>query len=191
MKLLLRWIVLHIASVSFAPVAIAAPLPDWRAEKEKSLHAYVCRFEGELRGLRLGFGVGAQYLGGRGVISCIAPATGRHVHLPVKYRLLGAGLGYDLAWVRRVKITSAGFGVVASPFDLTGQFSVGASSGVTFVSRGINVQSAVSVKKKARGISFELGFQGERAIGLGARLHGMLLWVKPANGPERDLTEKF
>jgi hypothetical protein len=166
-------------------------LPDWRVEKEKSLHAYVCRFEGELRGLRLGFGVGAQYLGGRGVISCIAPATGRHVHLPVKYRLLGAGLGYDLAWVRSVKITSAGFGAVASPFDLTGQFSVGASSGVTFVNRGINVQSAVSVKKKARGISFELGFQGEKAVGVGARLHGMVLWVKPLAGPAEGRPEKL
>lgn len=188
---LLCSILLSILSAIPCYGAARPALPAWRAQQEKSLHAYVCRFEGELRGLRLGFGVGAQYLGGRGVISCIAPATGRHVHLPVKYRLLGAGLGYDLAWVRSVKITSAGFGVVASPFDLTGQFSLGASSGLTFVSRGINVQSAVSVKKKARGISFELGFQGERAIGLGARLHGMILWVKPDRGPRKDITGKL
>ena len=166
-------------------------VPDWRAPHEKSLHAYVCRFEGELRGLRLGFGISAQFLGGRGSISCIAPATGRHYHLPVKYRLLGAGPGYDLAWVRKVKVTSAGIGVVSSPYHLTGQFAVGAASGATFIKRGIHVQSAISVKKKARGIAFELGFQGERAYGLGARFHGMVLWVKPDAGPDADRTENL
>lgn len=68
---------------------------------------------------------------------------------------------------------------------------MGASSGLTFVKKGIHVQSAVSVKKQARGIAFELGFVGERAYGLGARLHGMVLWVKPDYGPEKDLTENF
>ncbi len=166
--------------------AAAAPVPEWRAPQEKSLHAYICHFEGNLRGLRLGFGISAQYLGGRGRISCIAPATGRHIHLPVKYRLLGAGVGYDLTWVRSVKVTSAGVGAVSSPFDLTGQFSVGASSGANLVSRGIQIQSAISVKKKAHGISFELGFQGEKAYGLGARLHGMVLTVKPDRHPKPE-----
>lgn len=187
MQLLIRWLILSLASASIAPVAIA----DAPSEQEKALHAYVCRFEGEMKGLRIGFGISAQFLGGRGTISCIAPATGRHYHLPVKYRLLGAGPGYDLTWVRKVKLTSAGIGAVSSPYHLTGQFAVGAASGATFIKRGVHVQSAISVKKKARGIAFELGFQGERAYGLGARLHGMVLWVKPDYGPEVDRTEYF
>src|SRR5690606_38074677 len=118
MPLLIRWLVLSLASASIAPAARAESIaPAARAEtaapsalaaapveQEKPLHAYVCRFEGELKGLRLGFGLSAQFLGGRGNISCIAPATGRHYHLPVRYRLLGAGPGYDLTWVRHVKV---------------------------------------------------------------------------------------
>jgi hypothetical protein len=160
-----------------------------KAPHEAPLHGYVCRLEGELKGLRLGFGLSAQFLGGRGTISCIAPGSGRHYHLPVKYRLLGAGPGFDLTWIRSVKITSAGLGLVSSPYHLMGQFAVGAASGITFVKRGIQVQSAISVKKKARGIAFELGLLGERAVGLGARLHGTVLWVKPDRGTEQDSLE--
>lgn len=160
-------------------LALASPAHA-RSPENAPLHGYVCQLEGEMKGLRLGFGIGAQFLGGKGVISCIAPRTGRHYHLPVKFRLLGAGAGFDLNWVRNVRLVTAGFGVVASPYDLTGQYAVGAGTGITFVNRGVGVQSAISLKHKARGISLDVGLAGERAYGLGARLHGMVFWIKPA-----------
>lgn len=151
-----------------------------------SLH-YSCRMDGQLKGLKLGWGIGGQYMSGKGAITCVDLRHGqpRKIHMPVKVRIIGGGLGFDFTIVRGLKFTSGGLGYVHSPMDLTGSFSVGASSGVTLIKRGYNVNSAISVKKHAKGLAFELGFSGEKAYGLGARLHGTVMTVRPLRPNER------
>lgn len=142
------------------------------------VHAYACHMGGEIKGFKIGFVFGAQYLGGRGMITCIDKQR-RTFNMPVKIRFLGAGLGFDLTYVRQAQLISGGIGHVRSPMDLTGSFSVGKSAGVTLIKRGFNIQSAISVKKHGHGLAFELGFQGEKAYGLGARIHGTVMTIKP------------
>lgn len=151
-----------------------------------SLH-YSCRLDGQLRGLKLGWGLGGQYMSGKGAITCVDLRHGqpRKISMPVKVRILGGGIGFDFTIVRSMKFTSGGLGYVHSPMDLTGSFSVGHSAGVTLIKRGYSVNSAISVKKHAKGLAFELGFMGERAYGLGARLHGTVMTVRPLRPNER------
>jgi len=152
-----------------------------------SLH-YSCRLDGTLRGLRLGFGPGAQYMSGRGEIHCVdlRHNVAREIRVPVKVRIVGAGVGLDFTLVRSLRFTSGGLGYVHDPMDLTGSFSVGKQLGGTFVKWGAGVQSAVSVKRHAKGLAFELGFMGEKAYGLGARLHGTIMTVRPLGGDDSD-----
>ncbi len=152
-----------------------------------SLH-YSCRVNADMKGLKLGFGPGAQYMSGYGEIHCVDMRHGvaRQIRVPVKVRIVGAGVGFDFTIVRGVRMTSGGLGYVASPMDLTGSFSVGHSAGVTLIKRGINVNSAISVKKHGKGLSYELGFMGERAYGLGARLHGTVMTIRPLRDGEND-----
>jgi len=147
--------------------------------------AYACRMQGEVSGVKLGFIFGAQVLGGYGNIIC-NDQRGRRTVLPVRFDIVGGGFSFDLTYVDSAMIVTAGIGYVHSPMDLTGQFSVAASAGTTLITRGYNVQSAVSVKKHARGIGFELGFMGEEAYGLGARLHGLLMFVRPLDADDYD-----
>lgn len=145
-----------------------------------SLH-YGCRLDGNMRGLKLGWGLGGQYMSGKGMITCVDVRHGnpRKIQVPVKVRIIGGGIGFDFTIVRSMKFTSGGLGYVHSPMDLTGSFSVGKSAGVTLVKRGYSVNSAISVKKHGKGLAFELGFMGEKAYGLGARLHGTVMTVRP------------
>lgn len=160
--------------------------PGMRDGHHGSLH-YSCRLDGQLKGVKLGWFVGGQYMSGKGAITCVDMRHGqpRKIHMPVKVRIIGGGLGFDFTIVRGLKFTSGGLGYVHSPMDLTGSFSVGASSGVTLIKRGYNVNSAISVKKHAKGLAFELGFSGEKAYGLGARLHGTVMTVRPLRPNER------
>lgn len=152
-----------------------------------SLH-YSCRLDGEMRGLKLGWGLGGQYMSGKGAITCVDIRHGqpRKIHMPVKVRIIGGGIGFDFTIVRSMKFTSGGLGYVHSPMDLTGSFSVGKSAGVTLIKRGYSINSAISVKKHGKGLAFELGFAGEKAYGLGARLHGTVMTVRPLRPNERD-----
>lgn len=142
---------------------------------------YNCQLRGSMSGFKLGFILGGQYLSGRGMIRCTENArrNPRTVNMPVSLRIAGGGVGFDLTIVKRVNIITAGIGAVRRPRDLTGQFNVAASAGLTLIRRGYNVQSAISVKHRGNGLAFEVGFQGERAYGLGARLHGLVMTVRP------------
>lgn len=156
-----------------APIAVAGP--------DAALASYTCSMRGSISGLKLGFIIDGQVLGGDAVIHCVdATRRGlRDVDMPVRVQIIGGGVGFDFTIVHRAHIFSAGIGAVRRPADLLGQYSVAASAGVTLIRRGYNIQSAISVKNRAHGIGFEVGFQGERAFGLGARLNGLVMVVKP------------
>ncbi len=149
--------------------------------KADVLDTYVCKLEGQMRGLRLGFGLGGQLLKGRGEVVCVNENKGLNdrVVIPVKLALVGGGFSFDFNVVREINLVTIGIGKIRSPYDLTGQFSVGPSAGYTLIHNGLAVQSAISVKNRANGLGFEIGLQGERAYGLGARLEGVALLVKP------------
>ncbi len=151
------------------------------ANVEAAPSLYNCQLRGSMRGFKLGFGIGGQYLSGTGMIRCTENTrrNPRTVDMPVRLRIAGGGVGFDLTIVRRLNLITAGIGAVRRPRDLTGQFSVAASAGFTLIRRGYNIQSAISVKNRANGIAFEVGFQGEKAYGLGARLHGLVMTVRP------------
>jgi len=143
--------------------------------------AYTCDMRGAISGIKLGFFIDGQILGGDAVIHCKdATNSGlRDVSMPVRVRVIGGGVGFDFTIVQRANIISDGIGAVRSPRDLVGQYDVAASAGITLINRGYNVQSAISVKRRGNGVAFEVGFQGEKAIGLGARLNGLVLVVEP------------
>lgn len=162
-------------SHAFAEEATSTVRPDADAA------AYTCDLRGSISGIRLGFFIDGQVLGGDGMIHCVdATHHGRSdVNLPVRVRLVGGGVGFDFTIVRRVDLRTAGIGFVRRPSDLLGQYDVAASAGYDLIHHGISVQSAISVKHRGHGLAFEVGFQGERAIGLGARLNGLLMSVEP------------
>ncbi len=164
-----------------APLAFAGDAPKQMENEDGGVFAYSCRLDGEMNGVRLGLGFSAQVMGGRGMIRCIDKRHGdvREVNVPVRITVLGAGPGADLSVVKHVRVTTGGLGLVHNPKDLTGHFSLAGSAGVTLIDRGYGVQSAVSVKRHGHGVSFEMGFMGEEAYGLGARLHGMVMFVNP------------
>ncbi|HEY8280674.1 MAG TPA: hypothetical protein VIH99_13680 [Bdellovibrionota bacterium] len=147
---------------------------------EARANAYTCQMTGGISGLKLGFVVGGQVLDGEGVIRCQANRPGlSDAEIPVLFTVVGGGLAFDFTIVRAVNLVTAGIGVFRDPRDLLGQYSVAATAGATLIHRGYNVQSAISVKHRAHGIGFDLGFQGEYAVGLGARLHGLVLLIRP------------
>ena len=154
--------------------AVVASNPDTAAS------AYTCQLRGAISGIKLGFFIDGQILGGDGVIHCFdATHSGlRDVDMPVRVRVIGGGIGFDFTIVQRVNIVTAGIGAIRRPTDLLGQYSVAASAGITLINHGYNVQSAISVKHRVHGIAFEVGFQGEKAIGLGVRLNGLVMVVE-------------
>ncbi len=143
--------------------------------------SYSCDLRGSISGIKLGFFIDGQVLGGDAVIHCTdATHNGlRDVYMPVRVRVIGGGVGFDFTIVKRTNLVTAGMGLVRRPADLLGQYDVAASAGVTLINRGFNIQSAISVKRRGNGVAFEIGFQGERAVGLGARLDGLLMVVEP------------
>jgi len=142
-----------------------------------------CQLAGEMSGVKLGFIFGGQVIRGDGEIRCATEKDGvsRNVKLPVRLSIVGGGVGFDFTIVRHMQIFTNGIGGVNDPRDLTGQFNVAASAGVTLIDQGRSVDSAISVKHKARGLGFEVGMTGEDAIGLGARVHGLIFVVEPRN----------
>jgi hypothetical protein len=147
--------------------------------------AWTCEMNGRVSGIKIGFIFGGQIISGNGLISCTGEDNSGNaftpVKIPVKITILGGGVGFDFTIVRRLNVFSGAVGEVRNPRDLLGQFDVGASAGVTLIKRGYNVSSAISVKNEANGLGFELGMTGERAYGLGARLHGYVMNVEPLN----------
>jgi hypothetical protein len=139
-----------------------------------------CRLDGNVSGVKLGFIFGGQFLQGYGQIDCIEinnPTN--HVVEPVKLTVAGGGIGFDFTIVRSVRLISAGIGNVVGPESFLGSFKVGATAGATLINQGINADAAVKITKN-NGFGLELGLIGEDALGLGARLHGLVFIVEPA-----------
>ncbi|MGZ3702357.1 MAG: hypothetical protein ACXWSD_11240 [Bdellovibrionota bacterium] len=173
------------AAPAFADIANEAggnpdQSPSNPTDSDSAASAYTCQLKGAISGLKLGFILDGQVLGGDAVIHCEdATHSGLHdVDMPVRVRVVGGGVGFDFTIVKRANLVTAGIGLVRRPADLLGEYSVAASAGVTLIERGYNIQSAISVKHRAHGIAFEVGFQGEKAIGLGARLNGLVMVVE-------------
>lgn len=164
-------------------LALVASLTLASAPQAKAdvVDTYACQLKGRMAGVRLGLGLGGQLLDGKGEIVCVSDNGGETVVIPVKLAIVGGGFSFDFNIVRKLNLVTVGIGKVRNPYDLTGQFSVGASTGYTFIKHGLSVQSAISVKNRANGLAFEIGLMGEKAYGLGARLHGVVLVVKPRN----------
>jgi hypothetical protein len=144
--------------------------------------SYTCNLRGTMSGVAIGFIFDGEFITGHGVYTCIVQDTGhapRTVQVPVRLALVGGGLGFDFTIIQSMNLIADGIGEVRNPRDLLGEFNVGASAGVTLINRGYNIDSAISVKHRGNGIGFEVGFIGERAIGLGARVNGFILSVKP------------
>ena len=142
---------------------------------------YTCKISGTVSGMALGFIIDGEVIDGDGIISCVNREDGREsrrVELPVHLTLAGLGVGFDFTIIKSVELVADGIDEVRNPRDLLGEFNVGASAGVTLIDRGYNVVSAISVKHRGNGIGFEVGFMGERAIGLGARVNGFVFRVK-------------
>lgn len=152
------------------------------------MFAYSCQLVGDMAGIDIGAGVSGEVMGGRGTISCTDRSFGEthNVDVPVRITIIGVGPGFDFAVVKHVRLITGGLGLVRSPMDLTGQFTLGASAGLEFFNHGYAVDSAVSVKRHATGLGFELGFMSEEAYGLGAHLHGMLMIVNPDHHQKRN-----
>jgi hypothetical protein len=141
-----------------------------------------CRLDGEISGLRLGFGLGGQYLNGFGMINCVqANDPSVMARQPVELTVLGGGAStFDFTVVESMRIVTAGIGRVGSPESFLGQYGVQASASANLIARGVGANAAVKVTNDY-GFGFEMGFQGEKAWGIGARLHG-LVFVIDGNG---------
>jgi len=150
---------------------------------EARADTWKCEMRGEMSGVKLGFLFGGQVIKGDGNIHCEVEQTGgaqvRTVAFPVRISIVGGGIGFDFTVVHQMEIFTAGIGGIRNPQDLLGQFSVSASAGITLIDQGRNVDAAISVKHRARGLGFEVGMIGEDAIGLGARVHGLVFLVEP------------
>lgn len=151
------------AALLFTPSAFAET---WR-----------CELGGDMAGVKLGFFFGGQVIRGEGEISCRTEG-GRAARVPVRLAILGGGVGFDFTVVRHVRVVSEGVGGVRAPSELLGSFSVAASAGTTLIDQGHNVDAAISVKSKGKGLGFEVGLLGEDAVGLGARVHGLAFLVE-------------
>jgi hypothetical protein len=140
-----------------------------------------CQLVGEMSGVKLGFIFGGQVIRGDGEVRCTSSQGSESlgVSVPVRLSLVGGGIGFDFTIVRHVGVISAAIGEVLNPRDMLGQFSVATSAGVTLINQGHNVDSSFTVQHKARDVGFEVGLIGEDAVGLGARLHGLVFVIEP------------
>lgn len=149
------------------------------APQAHALDNWECQLEGEVSGLKLGFIFGGQFLQGEGLITCVETSfPENNVELPVKLTIAGGGLGFDFTIVRGVRVLTAGIGNVVGPESFLGSFKVGASAGATLINQGFSVDAALKLTANNGG-GFELGLVGEDAIGLGARLHGLVFAIEP------------
>lgn len=146
---------------------------------QAGVDTWQCRLEGNIKGAKLGFGLGGQYLGGKGVVRCVDGNDFQNVVVvPVKMKLIGGGWGFDFTIVKSVQVVSAGIGNLSGPEAFFGSFKVGATAGATLIDQGINADAAIRLSKN-NSFGLELGLIGEDALGLGVRLHGLVFLVQP------------
>ena len=162
-------------ALTVALAAFSAP----QQSQAQVLDTWECQLDGNVSGVKLGFIFGGQFLRGDGEISCVELNNpDNQVFLPVTLTIAGGGLGFDFTIVRSVRVLSAGIGNVAGPASFTGSFKVAASAGVTLLDQGINADAALKLTAN-NGAGLEVGLIGEDAVGLGARLHGLIFTVEP------------
>ncbi len=138
---------------------------------------YDCSLDGTIHGASIGFVISGEVLSGVGTLSCRDLDTGRMKHKDVKMKLVGAGVGFDFTVIRALRLHAAGVQAARGFDDFKRSFDVGANAGVTVLSDGVNVDTALQVNKN--GFGFTLGLIGEDAIGLGVRLQGMVFTITP------------
>lgn len=147
------------------------------AAQAETTQRYHCTLDGHIHGVSIGIGLSGQELHGPGRLTCRDRQTGHRESRRVELNLVGIGIGFDFTIVKSMRVHSSGIETAVGFPDFDRSFNVGAIAGVTVVDDGVSVDSAVQVSDEQLG--FELGFIGERAIGLGARLQGMVFTIKP------------
>lgn len=167
-------------------LAFASPLADAKAA---SLDNWDCRMKGNISGLKLGFGLGGQFLSGDGAIYCSQSENpDLIIRQPISITIVGGGFTlFDITYVKAVKVVTAGIGRVNGPDSLIGKYKISASAGGTLINRGINVDIALAANSES-GFGFEVGLQGEKAYGLGLRLYGLFLVIEKS-GPATYLRQ--
>ncbi|MBX3039871.1 MAG: hypothetical protein KF789_04070 [Bdellovibrionaceae bacterium] len=153
----------------FAGLAAFSP-----AQAQQQAPLWNCHITGNVSGGSIGFIVGFKAVSGPGWITCQSATS--QVQIPVQLGFYGAGLAFDLSYVKSMEVHSANIGVAGTPEALIGRYSLGANIGATLISRGINADAAFVVSKP--GASFALGLIGEEAYGLGVRALGRYFEVR-------------
>lgn len=159
-------------SISAFLAALAAFHP---ANAQVQTPIWSCTISGEVSGGSIGFIVGLKAVSGPGWLDC-ASATHR-VRVPVELGFYGAGLAFDLSYIRSMQVLSADIGVAGEPEALIGRYSVGVNIGATLIAAGINADAAFVVSRP--GASFTVGLIGEEAYGLGVRVLGRVFEIRP------------
>lgn len=139
--------------------------------------AYNCRLEGNIKGGSIAIGIGGQVLKGNGEITCRNNTTGEVLVQPVKLRLAGAGIGFEISRIKSVQVVTAGI-AVNDPRYFFDNFSVGAEAGASLARQGISFDAAIRLAGES-GLGFDVGFQGREILGLGAHLYAMAFRITP------------
>ncbi len=137
--------------------------------------AYTCYLEGNAKGLSISIGFGAQIIRGNGIVRC--QSGSRVITRPVKIRFYSAGIGFELAYIKSMRIRSSKIRIYDGPEGLIGEYDIGATAGVTLLNQGIDFDAAIEVTS-SDGFGFEVAMIGKDVYGLGAKLHGMIFAIK-------------
>ncbi len=162
---------LMLGLVMFASLSMAAQSENsFYNERDGSPSAYTCHLDGYIEGWSIAIGIGGQYIRGDGVLTCKTD-MGEVTEIPVKLKLIGAGIGLEVSHIQYIGVHTAGVSV-SDPNEFYRRYSLGATAGATLINAGVSFDVALSASAKG-GPSFELGFTGQEAVGLGVHLYGM------------------
>lgn len=149
--------------MAFTPSAEAAPT------------GYECYLDGTAKGLSISIGFGAQVIRGDGVVTCTSD-EGTFTK-PVKLGFYSAGIGFELAYIKSLRVRSSKIRIYDGPESFIGEYDIGATAGVTLINQGLDFDAAIEVTADD-GFGFEVAMIGKDVVGLGAKLHGMVFAIK-------------
>ena len=152
------------ALVAFDPARAQQQAPLWN-----------CAISGTVSGGSVGFIVGFKAVSGPGWITCSSPSD--TVTIPVQLGFYGAGVAFDLSYIRSMEVVSTNIGLAGDPYALIGRYNLGANLGATLIGAGVGVDAGFAVSRP--GASFTLGLIGEEAYGLGVRALGRYFEIRP------------
>lgn len=138
--------------------------------------AYSCYLDGSAKGLSISIGFGAQVIRGDGVVTCTS-SEGETFTKPVKLGFYSAGIGFELAYIKSMRVRSSKIRIYDGPESFIGEYDIGATAGITLINQGLDFDAAVEVTADD-GFGFEVAMIGKDVIGLGAKLHGMVFAIK-------------